>query len=574
MPQAVNAQFGPIQTRGYLEYKFDHTAVERGTEAQSHAVALRTDFSTYFWRPWLAQLSGTLVATESRTGYLDRTDQTSLLQGGLRAFLMPRSRYPLSVFYENFFDESVNAEIRSDAKRQSMGLLQQLNTRRLGTYSLEFRRSSIDRLRADGYFTPLDSVTNLWQLNGRKTFGKNTLNIMSSSLEIDSTIPQSYRDIVRHSIRHSWRIGQMISVQNTLFLTDEQNQFESRNTLREFNQFSSIATWRPRTSRRLLLSGRGLFQDTATNGDSPLLEQDRAFLSVSANYELTDHVSLFGNVGYSNRSDTVTGKSDSLYQQLGSTYTSDLIELGEGKYNYSGRLFAGNRSDDTALVSTEVQGINAELAHGYVRALTAFGGRRFDLRLTQQVVTTRDTADQERNSLRHAAHLASSGEWGSTTHYFRAGIIDQRDSGNEKRLYQLGDVSYSVQGNIDRYRSWNVNLMAQFGRREQDEPIMMAGRSRSSSYRVDMYYRHAELFEVPFLDFTSDLRFQSDDFRSDDPFELYPAIEQERIGSTWRNQLDYRLGLLQMRAKMDVYDSNGQWRTAFSFTVRRYFGFD
>jgi len=89
-----------------------------------------------------------------------------------------------------------------------------------------------------------------------------------------------------------------------------------------------------------------------------------------------------------------------------------------------------------------------------------------------------------------------------------------------------------------------------------------------------MYYRHAELFEVPFLDFTSDLRFQSDDFRSDDPFELYPTIEQERIGSTWRNQLDYRLGLLQMRAKMDVYDSNGQWRTAFSFTVRRYFGFD
>ena len=89
-----------------------------------------------------------------------------------------------------------------------------------------------------------------------------------------------------------------------------------------------------------------------------------------------------------------------------------------------------------------------------------------------------------------------------------------------------------------------------------------------------MLYRHSDLFEVPLLDFTSDLRIQSDDYRSDDPFDIMPGLENDRVSSSWRNQLDYRLGLLQMRASVDLYDSNGTWNTAFIFVVRRYFGFN
>jgi hypothetical protein len=87
-----------------------------------------------------------------------------------------------------------------------------------------------------------------------------------------------------------------------------------------------------------------------------------------------------------------------------------------------------------------------------------------------------------------------------------------------------------------------------------------------------MNYRHTELFGVDNLAFTSDLRWLSEDFQTEDPFDPDFELETERLNSSWRNRIEYRIGLLQLRADADLREVNGMWSQSILLQVRRYFG--
>lgn len=87
-----------------------------------------------------------------------------------------------------------------------------------------------------------------------------------------------------------------------------------------------------------------------------------------------------------------------------------------------------------------------------------------------------------------------------------------------------------------------------------------------------MSYRHTDLWNVKNLLYTSDLRWLSDDLRSDDPFDPDFDIDRERWSSSWRNRLDYRIGLLHLRADANLRDVDGTWSASVYLTIRRYFG--
>ena len=42
--------------------------------------------------------------------------------------------------------------------------------------------------------------------------------------------------------------------------------------------------------------------------------------------------------------------------------------------------------------------------------------------------------------------------------------------------------------------------------------------------------------------------------------------------SSWRNELTYRIGLLELRLLAEVRDINGRWNSQAFFSVRRYYG--
>ena len=156
--------------------------------------------------------------------------------------------------------------------------------------------------------------------------------------------------------------------------------------------------------------------------------------------------------------------------------------------------------------------------------------------------------------------------------YLRFALTDQRSSGDEERSFQLADLQYTVQGTLTRDSSWNLNATVQYGLRNQTKPPDLINNSKSLSYSFSAAYRHANLFDISFLNFSSDFLFQSEDFKSEDPFDPAFDVDRQRASASWRNRLDYRLGLLHLQSDLGLHEVEGRWFASFRFTARRYFG--
>ena len=117
-----------------------------------------------------------------------------------------------------------------------------------------------------------------------------------------------------------------------------------------------------------------------------------------------------------------------------------------------------------------------------------------------------------------------------------------------------------------------MNATVQYGLRNQTKPPDLVNESESLSYSIAATYRHANLFNVSFLNFSSDFQLQSEDFQSEDPFDPDFDVDRQRISSSWRNRLDYRVGLLQIQGVLGMHEVEGKWFASFRLTARRYFG--
>ena len=568
---AAFAQFGPLETRGYVEYRYIYQDGSDREGVGAHGAALRTDLSTYVWRPWILSARGSMLVQEYGADTSTGLTTSSILQGGVWLDFLARSKYPLTVFYEDFDADYDSQPYRRTARTRSHGFRQQLSSRRLGIYSLEFRRGMTDSLYADGFTVPTKNDNQRWVFKGRKAIGRNSLSLTSRRMEVEAQQPDIDTDSLRHTVRHHFRAGSRFNLQNTYFLTDEQFDSEFLQSDRTYQQLYSLATWRPDRANRWLVTGRGLLQENESAGLLSGSEQSNASLSGTASFRLTERVSLTGALGAS-RMHTDMGDSKAGYQQLGANYTSVGYPLLGGTYQYSGRGSFGNRTESGMPDSQDLRDLRFDVGHSLARAFETRGDRRIDVRGIQRVTTSSNSIGAELNILRSSFYVTSGVNEERLSRYLRFAVTDQRSFGDEERNFQLIDLQYSLQGNLTRDSNWNLNATVQHGLRKQTKPPDLVNESKSLSYSVSAAYRQANLFDISFLNFSSDFQFQSDDFQSEDPFDPDFDIDRQRISSSWRNRLDYRIGLLQMQGDLGLHEVEGRWFASFRLTVRRYFG--
>ena len=196
----------------------------------------------------------------------DSAEGGTVLNGGVRLNFLARSNFPLTVYYENFDGRSETDNSSRQGQTVLYGLMQQYSSRRLGTYSLEWRNESNDLLYLDGFRIPERRTSERWQFQGRKTLGRNSFVLNSRNIEIDSEVPERLNESLRHSLRHSYRTVSGLDIRNSAFVSSEHIDSDMLETESTFRQFSSILTWRPQSSRRILVSGRGFVQDSSSRG--------------------------------------------------------------------------------------------------------------------------------------------------------------------------------------------------------------------------------------------------------------------------------------------------------------------
>ena len=569
---AAFAQLGPVETRGYLEYRYLYQASSDRDGTGAHGAALRTDLSTYVWRPWIVSARGSLLLQETGADSPTGVTTSSILQGGLWLDFLARSKYPLTIFYEDFDADYDSQPFRRTARTRSHGFRQQLSSRRLGIYSLEFRRGMTDSLYADGFTLPTRNDNQRWEFKGRKVFGRNSVSLTSRNLEVDAQEPDIRTDSLRHTVRHNFRAGSRFNLQNTFFITDEQFDSDFLQSDRVYQQLYSLATWRPDRANRWLITGRGLFQENESASMAGGSMQSNASLSGTASFRVTDRISLTGAVGASRMDSERTGETTAGYQQIGANYSSIGHALWGGTYQYSGRGSYGNRSEEGTLESHDLQELKFDVGHSLGRVFETRGGKRIDIRGIQRVTTTHNSDGAELNILRTTVYATSGINEPQMSRYLRFALTDQRSFGDEERGFQLVDLQYSLQGNLTRDSNWNLNANVQYGLRNQTKPPNLVNESKSLSYRISAAYRHANLFDVPLLNFSSEFQLQSEDFQSEDPFDPDFDVDRQRVSSSWRNRLDYRVGLLHVESDLGVHEVEGKWFASFRLTARRYFG--
>ena len=336
-------------------------------------------------------------------------------------------------------------------------------------------------------------------------------------------------------------------------------------------QFNGRSNWQPRTKRPLTVTGRMTLRAIESGTDGFESNISSASLIGTAIYQATTRLTLSGNLAVVNSMPEEGADSSSVLQRARASYRGDIIELGRYRYDWGGTLEAGN-SRQRSHGEDSVQDGFASLYHGLSRAAQLGAGRQLNFSITQRVSSRADSLDRNEDSLSHTLSASLNRLRGRTSSYVRLSATDRRSTGTRESTFQLVSLQAASRMQVSRKRSLNGGLHVQYSSnsRTDEEDQSMAG--SAVSYGANLSYNERDIFSVRNLDFLSELRWFSSEFRNDDMFDRATEILDQRESNFWRNSLYYRVGLLQLQLNANIRESNGSRHHTIYFIVRRYYG--
>ena len=571
MGYAQAQQLGPVQHDGYLEYQYRLSRAADLTDTELHLATWRAQASTYVWQPYILLLDGNLGLTESRSTSTSVGSTNSIITGGLAANVFPRSRFPFRAYFD-VRDSRVDGDVVDiDTASQNWGFRQQYSAGTGGQLSLEYRKSESQDLRVDGLRESRNFGSSNWQLNGAKSIGFNSLDLLASVRDVSREQPMQMEKRRLINLRHRFRPNPRFFIEDTTFFSDERITYDHADTARRFLQFNGNSNWRPDTKKPLLVIARVVAQGVDAGRSGSEIGSQSLVLAASANYQYSPRINFAANVGArSSEMEDAPGDS-SVLQRLRATYRSDNVDLGPLFYIWGGSLEAGNRrtrnqGDDT------VQDLAAGFNHGLVRASVLRSGRVFQVNFSQALSAVIDTQDRREQTAIHSAYISLNRQNGRMSNYIRLSASDRRSFGDRDDAFQLFNLQASTRTQISRRRAWNGSLTIQYSNSASTMSPEQEMDNSAVTYSVDLRYTERDLFSVDRLNFMSELRLLSSNFRSDDMLDEGIERDIDRDDSNWRNELNYRIGLLEFRLFTDMRKAESRWTSQVYFQVRRYYG--
>ena len=570
----ANAQLGPIQSSGFLEYQYQQNAGQDTVDNASHLGTWRANAATYLWTPWILQLNGSLGITRTVTRADVANDghrASTLLTGSLHTGLFQQSPFPVRAFIEKL-DSRVDSNIAElGLQTTTIGTTAQYAPKGGGSYSVNFRNSENERLTEnDGTFERAFSDS-IWQVNLNKSFGRNDLRLISLLGKSDRYEQREELRRTTHNLRHKFRTSPRFYTDSTLFVSSESFDFDQSDSLRKFRQFNGIATWRPETGRPLVITTRALLQGIETGSSDITTNSEAMVFTALASYQKSDRTTWSADVGVTDREADVGMDGSAVFQRLRTNYRSGQYALGNFDYRWGAVLEVGNRrnlDDDVGAV----QDVLVRLDHSISRNVKIGGDRQLQVSFAQQLMDAHNTIEESARVLTNSIFGTYVNQRNQLSTYVRLSATDRRSLTDLRAVNQLLNLQASAMAQAGRYRAWNGSITLQLGRSDLPLAGMPSMKRESVSYSADLMYRHANLFGVPLLNFTSELRVLSEDFVVDDPLDTELGTQTERVESLWRNRLSYRLGLLEFDLHATLRDVDDSLNTRIFFKVRRYYG--
>jgi hypothetical protein len=569
--QPLRAQVGPVDHDGYLEYQYRLVRSEELADNTLHLATWRARASTFIWQPYILILDGTLGLTRARNDFGDARNTNSIITGSVAANAFARSRFPFRAYFESR-DSRVDGDVfDTDLVTRNWGFLQQFSPRAGGRLAVDFRQSDSEDLRVDGFREGRDFSSSTWQITGTKATKRNNFNLLSSFRDLSRDQPMQMETRNLFNLRHRFRTSPRFFIEDTTFYSDEDIDFGNMQATRRFFQFNGNANWRPQTNKPLLVVGRAIAQGVDSGRMGNEAGSSSYVLSATANYQFSRNLNVAGNFIIRSADADDRPEESSVFQRLRTTYRSDAIPLGRVDYLWGGSVEVGNRRDRNEGQDT-VQDVLGLFNHGLTRNTTFAGGRSLQLNLSQTLSALEDTEDRREQTLIHSAYLTWNRQNGRMSNYIRLSASDRRSSGDREDTFQLVNFQASARMQMSRKRSWNGSITFQYNNSTATMPHAEDMDNSSVTYSADLRYMERDLFNVARLDFQSELRLMSANFRSNDLIDEGIAPDRDRDDSVWRNELNYRVGLLELRMLAELQQIEDRWSTQVYFLVRRYYG--
>jgi hypothetical protein len=567
----ANAQFGPLQHDGYLEYQFRVNNSEDANQFTTNLATWRAHASTWVWRPYILQLDGSLGLTRGAERNSDARQDSNFITGSIFANAFPRSRFPFRAYFEAR-DSRVDGDVfERDLTTKNWGFLQQYSPRAGGKLSIEFKQVDTDELFQDGIRRPRNTVSDLWQISAAKSLGRNEFRFLGAIRDISRNELQQSETRNTLNLRHRFRTSPRFFIEDTTFFSDERIDFDSTNTRRRFLQFNGTSTWRPQTRKPLLVIGRVIAQGIDAGPSGLESGSENVILTAAANYQISPRLTLAGNLGVTSMVPDDNPDETSFFQRIRGTYRADSIDLGRMQYTWGVSGEVGNRREGNN-GNESIQDIGGNFSHSLSQFVNFAGGRLLQVSISQQVAALEATDDRSGQTLVHSAFLTLSRQNGRMSNYLRLSASDRRANGDRDGTFQLVTLQGSVRMQVSRKRSWNGGLTLQYNNNSTKMWDEEERDNSSHTYSVNLSYMEFDLFKVRRLNFLSELRLLSSDFRSDDLLDQSIGVDPDRDDKSWRNRLDYRVGRLELQLLADVREINNRWTSQVFFTVRRYYG--
>ena len=558
--------FPPVRYYGQLGFESrlftgDFGAGETRT-TRDQLLNLEVNAATFLWQPWFALLDGTLGLrfgiTDSDGAQADTSSE--LISGKARLRLFPVGRFPFEAFYERS-DSLVDVEdgVERDFLRTRYGLLQRYTTLAGTYYLLRLQHTDVQQ-------TDSEDMTDLVEFRVRRSFKQHELEFFSFLTDIERVDTDERFSSDAYILRHRFFSQQRtLNVDNLISYNDNRSATRSVESTRTQTQLNSFLTWRPKTERRLLVTGNTRVFESSTEAGGESSDGRSAVFSVGANYQLTDRLNLSANVG-ANLFEAAEERKQNIFQTVAATYSSRTLPLGDFDYNWFGTASANNSTGD----DNNTHGYGSSIGHNLSRGF-ALGNTQLNASVSQAVSYFQQSGDPSQLAADHGLSLNWSQQKENISTFTQLTFDDSRTFGEEEEVFQLINLQFSRNQRLDNYSGLSGNVSIQAARQTVDDTDTQSTDSGDweTNASINLSYNHQRLFGVPRLRFTSDLNYASDALLG-----LSERPDEFRQGDdlSWNNRLDYLIGRLEFRFQARLNQVDDRFRQLYIFNVTRHFG--
>lgn len=554
------------------------------------------------WQPWFGKLSGEVEFGAIRNDTQDVNgvnvnSENSNKQGNARLAMFPLSNFPFEAHIaRNDSRNSGNLSALDGYISRNVGFSQNLQWSS-GNVMLGFDSNSQNRTtQTINTQNGGEYRQNNMKLGLAQTFGpEQALSLNGTSARNTQENSDQLSRQTNLSARHNFRQGTELTVETMADTTRAHNLLQLPNQVLadsdvRQSQLNSHTIWKPADDPLTVNGGVRLM--TVTNRydvpgaggigpvDTSSAEMKSVNLNCGAAYDFSKAFQLTGSANISlSSNDSMQNSTQSSTQNtassesLGANYRADSFDVGNFQYAwFGGGTFANHNSDAGA-----IQQLHGQLSHQLNRSTQVSQGSTVSSQASQSVSSSWGNRDDPSQQLTHSALLAwnATQDGGSTT-LLQLNASDTRSWGANPGLFQL--INFQATGSLatGRYSTWSGGLTIQTSRQNYGI-VAYSSLPNSASDAGDrnkfittssgsLSYRNQRLFDVERLQFTSDLRLNSQSFL---PMLGAPSDNES---AAWENHLEYAIGRVLLRLDARAAKNGSDVIKSYLFTLTRNFG--